>query len=475
MITRWNGVYVREAGACADGVTDDSAAIIEACRAIPAGGQLTFSPGVYVVRRPVQIMKAMTILGRGAVILMALEGASAAAFDVTSSGVRFAEGMAFRSLGSGGSVTRRAVYIHGTPTERLAGCEVSRCTFEGLSDGSGSPPYASHAIHAVCVDDLTVERNRITRTTGAGVLIADCSGVRVVRNSLENTGWYSICLQRGNDEWEVAGNRITGDAAGVRMWGGSVYVMSDGARNTNGRIHHNHCSGVHTYAAGAINVESAEGVTIEANEIEGLSQPDGDTKHIRVMSRFGDGYNYGPCQDIIIVNNRLRANTDNDQGIYVDNQGPADQALASGLVITGNQMRSVDDARYFRGGIWVHGQQGGWQDLVVAENIIRGIPRGSPLPGLIGFNAYDGAPVEQVVVAGNVLRWARSMRADATVHIGLALGEFCDHITLRGNVIAGFYDNVRNYVGSGAHVVGLASNMLSGAAHADTNLAVPIN
>ena len=459
-------INVQDHGATGDGSTDDTAAIVSAITTAAPSGVVYFpSNSTFVITSRITIANPITLFSRGGWISPQTPAAETAAdagiiFKLTSQDITI-DGLQFDGGNLPGtpatiSGNRYCIRAEGTNTSsRISNIVVRNCLFRNFSVASIDAPTGTHAVYFLYVDRSKVHDCSFNSIGGAAVFVNACDEVNVINNSIQNTAWYSIHYEEDCDGMEIAGNSITGANGNIRNFGGSINLMSQHAdnrpANTLARVHHNYISGQHsTYPA--IRIASMQYCNVDNNMLDQLTGGGTENTYIRVETRGtdSDASNSGPCSYINIRGNILRSGSSSQLGIYADNQdhnSDSELTYAEFLNISGNQVHSVSTTQgnsdsWFQSGIIVHGQEGGWRDVNISDNILRTHPTGTPLDGTIGVIASSSATsVFDVTIKNNILEFIGT--PSATTHSGINIGQFVDRAFIDGNVIKNYNFGIR--------------------------------
>jgi hypothetical protein len=478
------GANVMNFGCFGDGINDDTACVQRAANAA-AGGVLRFpyTSGSYKITGTITISNSMLIVGPGK-IYMAFTSAlpvGGILFDVTASDVEFNH-VWIDSTGTANSpiatINHYAIRFHGTSGTHLKNIKVRNCSFTNLpwNDTYGAV-VTTHAVYVQWADNVTVQDSRFEAPAGAATFFSGVTNGYVLNNRINDTGWYSVQFNDLVSNSRISGNTITGTTNGVRVWGGSINLMSNDstgtacgtqgcARINNVEVDHNYISGVHSYT-GAVHIESCSHIKFHDNIMEKitltLSSPfyaDGSPAvyirpYVRPTNVPPTG-NEGPNDHIEITNNLLIAGSVGAIAVYADAQDNGSGALAysDGLLVAGNQIQSLDTAHYFSNGISVHGQQGGWKDVSIVNNDVSGFPdTTSPNLGMIGTQGLVAAPVLDVLIANNQVSVVGGTPS-STSQLGIGIGAYTQNVRVGGNKVRGFWTGIRTFTNSSSILVG---------------------
>jgi len=478
-------------GATGDGSTDDTAAFNAA---LLAGGTVIIPKGTFRLNSTVNIKVAGTrVIGTGGKIFVGFkDGTGGTLFSVSASNVSF-DGVVFDATGAttgSASVNHYIIQALGTSGTHLTNISVSNCRFNNLPwtlypVGGVGTPFATHAVYAQYVDALTVRDNYFETIGGAAIFMSVVTNAKIIDNTINNTQWYSIQFNDGCDQALVRGNWIGGTMSKCRLWGGSINLMSNGSTGAalgtgnatikRVEICHNFITGSHSYTA-AVHIESSSEISFHHNTMWGISltQPSDfyanptPPDYVRPYVRPASGStNEGPNDHIDISDNLMIANGVQCIGIYADAQdnGSGTLAYSDTLVCRGNKIISVDSSNYWQHAIIVHGQQGGWKNLQIVDNVCTGFPdSSSPVVALIGTAANSTAPVTDVRIEGNILDCVGGA-ASTTTHLGIGADAYTQRVFLSHNIVKNFWDGIRTFTNASA--ITLGPNTFTGSGSAD--------
>src|SRR5205814_41906 len=154
----------------------------------------------------------------------------------------------------------------------------------------------------------------------------------------------------------------------------------------------------------------------------------------------------------------------------VDNQRYAGQhGSAEALVVRNNTTVSPDVQDTCSHAVLVHGQIGGWRDVVISGNRATGIPLSTPLPGLIGVEGRAEGPVENVQITDNSLQ--QLGKANDSSSVGIAIAEYVRQCFVDRNEVHGFWNAIRTFPNSGPIDLGKA-NAFTGSVASNSAFAV---
>jgi hypothetical protein len=336
--------------------------------------------------------------------------------------------------------------------------------FSGLTQYAGTKPYTTSVMHGVYleyVDDADVIDNHFNIVSGCGVFLKLCTRVNVHRNDLYKVEWYPIHCDYGNSVIDIGHNRIHGNvAADCVYFGGGIDVMglnaseSGGANDTDIFIHHNYLTGVYKYFA-VIRVLSGNRVIISDNILRDCTltykSPDSpytETTYpsdlIHISTRDTNSGNNGPPKDITIANNIMYATGTTQRPIMIRTTASdrTNTTAGRGIIVKGNQARSVDASNYFFCFCQMHGFASGFTDIVVADNIADGIPlydaNYSYSPGMVSFVTDANDTISGIVITGNSFEYYNGT-GSTNQHNAVRLEADVEIATVRNNRFKNFY------------------------------------
>lgn len=439
-------------GAKGDGKNDDTAALKSAVDA--ASNRillLQLTGSSYRVTDTIIVDKPINIRSNSSVLMdIAPNHKTGKLISITSDNV-IVEGLVINgnsSTKTNGS--RYGIFVNGSNRKKIRNVVIKNCTFRDMLSAETGKRFASHAIYNIFADGTIIDNNSFDNISGAAVFITDSDGTKISDNKINNTGWYSIQYKQNCHNSIVTRNRITGDKEGIRMWGGSINLMSNGKNEDNPRISNimisgNYISGVHSYGA-VIHIESASNITFKDNIVENISNNDKSApfiSYIRIYTRGLPRPNKGPSKDIFIDSNIMTAGNSTAIGVYADNNDYGDKEgvdYAERLKITNNRIVSTDKTHFFSHGILVNGNSGGWKDIEISNNTIQGIPSNIPFEGLIGIAAKSSRPVSKVRIYKNSIDGIDSRQS---AYPAISIGANCEDAQITGNVINKYNSGIK--------------------------------
>lgn len=436
-----------------DGIADTTAAIEAALAAMPAtGGELFFPPGSYrhgpiVVDKPCKIVYA----GGAKSIPVFDTSTLEKLWDLQSPDIVI-DGFTVEGLAGTVSANKYLIYANpGADRVQVLRANISNVT---MSDGNVGLTnlLVTHGIYIDGADGCIIERSRINVISGAAVFVKSATALRISDNHFTDTRWYSINLDHTCEDVTIENNRIDGDDTNTRYWGGSINLMSQttGAKNKRVRVAGNTITGVHNYGA-VLRVLSIEDCTIEGNNlydcVPGGIVVDQDVQYIAIDRRgiaVGQPEN-GPCRNVAVIGNILRAGTGEHLAIYIKNQYIATRDPHEQIAIVGNTILSPNATDTFQIGISLHGFQAGIDGLIAADNLFRVLTVvGSPVGGAVGFVSTDAnGLIDNVFIDNNQIVDINTAVPSASSQIGIFFLGHCANVRCRGNLIQNFFYGVR--------------------------------
>jgi len=425
-------------GLVGDGITDDTTAFR---LAVADGGNLHIprTGDGYVLKGQINCPNDITITSDGATLYMCFEPNQTsqslfyATCDIKISGLVF-DGSRMATCEH--VAVRNAIRVTGI-------ANIRDCKFYNMNAAGPVTSSVNHCIRLTDTSRSTIEDCVIDTCSGAGIFVDFSNHVKVLNNTIAETGWYSITMYRDCSDYEIAYNEITGFGAGVRDKGGSISLMSlqGYPPNIRGRVHHNYISGVHNYGA-AIDVRSCSYLDIYSNIVDAIYGTNENKSCIRIQTRGSSGTHNGPSSHINIRSNVFIAGDTEQRAVYIDNDdaGSGDIDAGEGYIISGNQCISLDADNHFSSFVMMHGQEGGFNNVIITDNIANGIPDDTPvaIPGLIGIYAKPSAHITNVIIANNILAFLGT--ATEPDHNGIYIGQYCDDVITPNNILDGFYE-----------------------------------
>lgn len=369
---RWKRIYtgaihVRWFGATGDGISDDSGTIEAALRAIASGGEIFFSAGTYLLKRPV---KQLNISGD--FIWRARNNAKFRAAKKFPNNkliqLKSSRGLGNKIIFSGGyydgtnipkSVKRQANDILSlTDCDVIAIRDVTTIVNKPDS-GFGSDSH----IFVASVASATLEGNSISGAVDAGIYVSAPSSspygggfVSISNNVIENCN-TAVIVKRGFEQAILIGNSIsdcvnglvgggeaknkTGGMLGtvnnviisdniIRRTQGSIIVRLAKNFNVSNNIIYE-IGKVGSRSANAISIQGASNGIIIGNIVNGVSDMSDKNKSyigISLMPRNYDGKNYNSTNNIIsnnVVSNLrtigVEVNKYQDGNAWINNRG----------------------------------------------------------------------------------------------------------------------------------------------------------
>jgi hypothetical protein len=455
--------------------TDDHAALQHAIDSA-ANGVVVLPKAIrkgYRIRDTLNIANPITIIGNGAVIFFDFptRHATGKLFNITASQV-YISGLTVDGAGQTGTpkTNRYCFIVVGAPGAHLSEVYVRNCRFYNMDTGFfiGSKPGTTSVCHAVYmdyVDNCAVEGCTLDAISGSFSFLRRTTATGVRNNTIKDTGWYSIHYDGGNSDFEICGNTVKGSAVGGRYWGASIDLMGDIGLggDSRGRIHHNYVTGVHSYLGeGAVRLSSSSYVEVDNNIFDQINNGN-DSNVVTVLMRTVNGSPYQAAPLYIDIHNNIFIPKGlRQRALYAVNGqssggGTGAIGLAQGLKFCGNNVISTDASNHFQG-VFVHGEDGGWDDVMIQGNTITGSPSTTPVQGLIGVDAQRPKTVTNLKVLGNTLRFVDGTGGfgGTSSQSGLWLGDQVAQLRVQGNSFEMFFFHV--YTHSLLAVAGLMDN-----------------
>lgn len=450
---RWLRVYsgavnVKWFGATGDGSTDDTSSV-QAC--ISGGGEIIFPAGTYM-HGPLTVSAKTRIVHQpgSAVIPVFSAGSLQKLYNVTAADSCI-EGLTVESLA--GTITENKYLVYAGPG--ADGFSVRGAVFSSISASDGNTGLTNlkvvHGIYVASSSDVTVENCRINGISGSGIFLNDVVGAVIRNNHLTNTRWYSITVDNTGYDVLIEGNTIDGTDALARYWGGSINLMSQTGDPKNERIivRGNKITGVHNYGA-VIRVLSVEDSVIDSNVLYNCTYGTilgGPLQYIAVDRRGtaeGAAEN-GPCRNVVISKNILRAGTATDIAIYLKNQYKATRDPHENIIISNNAIWSESPSLAFQCGISIHGMKSGFDGICVEENLMRVLTiTGSPVGGAIGVVSTNAAgEVRGLAIEGNRIIDINAAVPASSFQAGIYVQTYVANPRIRGNEIVNFFYGLR--------------------------------
>jgi hypothetical protein len=269
------------------------------------------------------------------------------------------------------------------------------------SDGNEgtSNLLVTHGIYANNIEDLEIDLELIRDISGAAVFWKDIQRGKLRHGLVDDTGWYSIHLDQGCTNFDIAYTKITstGKTKG-RFYGGSVNLMSlqTGDKNERGRLFRVVAEGKHNYGSAfrLLSTDHLDVIECEANDCESgdnTDVPAGPLAYFNIDTRGVDA----STKQAVGKNVKLErckgvAAGANQKFIVCQNQYHTDSPFL-GLHLIENECKSPDESTdFFGNAIIVHGQSGGFRNVRVLGNTLEVKTDGdSDFVGAINFLATD--------------------------------------------------------------------------------------
>lgn len=464
-------ISIMDFGAVGDGAspTADTAAFAAAAL---IGGRIYMPAGTYSIDTGIVFAVPITLVGEGigkTIIKHDLGAGGGDVFKFTTDDV------VLRDFGFDGtdhtatltSNTRCIFLGDGSTTYTNHSLQNVSVVDAAADDGlthSGGNILVTHAFYADNLENLSIRDCFVSDISGAAIFVRDVTNGTIEGNKLKDTGWYTIHLVGGAFNFDIENNLIdnAGTAEGI-FYGGGIDLMSQHSpletRNEHIRIVNNDISGFYAYGS-AIRIMSAENIRVVHNWIHDWgvgTDPSGGSEvtAIRVGTRgTGVGAENGPCQHIVIKDNVLEAptGTSDHRGIYVDNFYQSTALAFKNLIITGNEIESVNTTtRYFSSCIAVHGgslANGGIENVIVRDNFCQGVAlTGQVVDGLIGFVAAGtGSAIERVYLGSNFIRDLGTPAS--SWQLGIGIGAYVQEVYSTPNFIQNCFHGIRTFANS---------------------------
>jgi hypothetical protein len=253
------------------GTQDNAPQINAAIVAAAPGTEIVLCPGVFTTNDSITVDRALTIRGPGVLRpILPLGHATGRVVDISASGVTI-DGLEIdcSAMPTPLASTRYPIFASGGIGTELDRIRIEHCNIHHATASDGAM-LVTHAIYSAYCTAPLIESNDISDPSGAGIFLAHCTHVLVRDNRIEHSGWYSLVLQKGVHGGDVSSNTITGTLPGCRLFGGSIYLFSDGADEsencTDLDVHDNDISGRHDYYV-AIGASSSLRCCIHHNKV----------------------------------------------------------------------------------------------------------------------------------------------------------------------------------------------------------------
>lgn len=448
---------VKNYGAVGNGVADDTFAIQRALAAtLMVGGTLYFPPHTYKITGSFVITGACRIyMERGGLIIPALPDIpeNQKVFNISASNVEI-DGLNFDYTGrqDGYEGTRYMVWAAGiNDSNHITDVIIKNCRFTNIMTGNFVPGQyinldVAHAIFVTWVDECLIEKNFIQNVSGFGIFTEGCHFPTISNNELIDTGWASISAKSGGFGGLIENNRITGQTVGRRDEGGSIDIPATPSEgmgpNSRLVVRNNYISGFVQYG-NACRVGSSSYVDVDSNVFDqvwgtNIAPTSGPTSVISFTTR---GLQNDACHSIRVRGNVFIAaqasqlSNQGQIGIQVDNvlSGSGETNRGSDLIISNNMFISPDAvAQSFTMAIMVHGQNGGWDNVDIHDNIGDGycIPT-AVLPGFIWVGAGTST-LKNVSIHHNTLN---NIGTNDGNQYGIVVGQNASGVTIDHNTI----------------------------------------
>jgi hypothetical protein len=459
-------------GAVGDGVADDTAALSNALNSgyVIDGGGYT-----YRVTSEITVSVPCTFLGGGNTTIIPAIGLSGSKLFAFETDDVIVDGLIVDGTGLTfvPSTQNKYAFFGGDGTTKYNNHQYTNNRIINWSYSDGNTGAAnlltSHCIYVDNVDNVTVQHNVADTAAGAFFFGRDITGLTITYNKALDCIWYPIHLVGGCFDFEIGWNVI--DASGIPggiYWGGGIDLMSQHSplevRNKQGYVHDNYLTGYFSYGA-AMRISSIDDLVVERNLVEdwdaGSNAVVSPLSGIRLNTRgTGVGAENGPCQNVTIRNNTIRAPTTAGLhlAIYASNEFQSARTPARGLRIYDNEIESTDGSVGFAHAVVVHGNEGGWEDVYIENNTATTLTAaGSVGTGAISLlaSSADGM-VEFVYIGGNNMRDLGTPAGSGQVGIGL--GAYVNQVIgTEPNRLQDYFYGVRTSTNCGVDIRGFYS------------------
>jgi polygalacturonase len=441
-------VSVKDFGAVGDGVADDTAAIQAA---ITAGAKNVVFPAGNYLHGPIVVSNSVRLLfdAGSSVSPVFTSGSAQNLYDISANDV-VVDGLKITSATGTISANKYIVYVTGDR------CQIIRLNLSGITTSDGNSGATNlivcHGVYGDGANDLLISDSRINVISGAAVFLKSCDNVIVKNNHFTDTRWYSINADHTNTNGVISDNLIDGTGVNTRYWGGSINLMSQttGTKNKRFHVRGNRITGIHNYGA-AIRVLSIEDAVIEDNIVwdctNGSIGPDAIIQYIGIDRRgtaegAAEG---GPCRNVIVRDNILRAGTGSHIGIYVKNQYKATRDPHENVLISGNQIFSPSSSASFEQGVSLHGNKSGFDGVQVTNNHVEVLTvTGSAVGGAIGTVSTSSlGSIEGMRITGNRIIDINTSVPASSFQVAIYAQATTEYPVIRGNEVGNFYYGIR--------------------------------
>lgn len=339
------GVYnVKDYGATGDGATDDYPAIAAAIAAIPAaGGTLSFPPGTYVVSADPTIGGSnITVRGAGwGSVIKAKAATSANCLKIT-----------------GTNVTVENLAVDGNRANQPTGITYTQRS----------------GIFTLGATNVTIRNCLVAHTGSAGVMAENTAVIKILDNTVTDTGDGGIFLHPDGNNPSCSFARIAGNTVSYAAYYGITAIRCDYVT-----IVDNEAS-----FCGQTDPSQGAGLDLEGSRYCVIANNKSHDNHGGIVVRVTlEGGASQRCLDIAIVGNTLRNNTPSgvsgEASIQVDN--------TDSIAIVGNHCSLSNQ------GINI----GNASDVLVSGNLSTGHTNS-------GIRFYSTAATGSLVVVGNTVK-----------------------------------------------------------------------
>ena len=437
-----------DTGATLDGVADDTAEL----QALIDSGAKTIHITGPIKHGPITVTTSVhLIFDADAVVTPVFDTSTTQTLYLVSAADVVIEGLRIDSYAATNSANK---YIVRTTTGG-DNFTLLRPVLRDLTASDGTTGLTNLLVtHAVYLENVTgarVIQGEFDNISGAAIFMKTLTDFELIGNRINDTGWYSINADHTCYDGLISGNRISGTSVTCRYWGGSVNLQSstNGSKNQRIKVLNNHFSGVHNYGS-VIRAQSVEDCIISGNTFEEIEYGTllTDPVYYVSISRRGTAEGSpenGPCVNVVIANNVMRAGPGNNYAIYLQNQYIATRSPHDNIIIESNVVQSVDTSNYFGAFCIVHGFKAGMRRVRIANNTATvygqsGTPGGGAL-GVLSTNA-DGL-IDDIMITGNSLTEITTATPDQSYHLGVYVQASTSNILVRGNTFRNFRYGLR--------------------------------
>jgi len=513
--------------------TPDHAAFQKAVDNAP-NGILRFprpSPGCsYWVRARINVTQPIECIGNEPKILfdfpLSASTANGMVFYVTSSNVYF-RGLWFSQDNLPPLMcytTRRAFLFSGTslaPLENVGftDCRITDFTQYSLTDSLTDPTpqtvlpftkaWAMGGEFQWC-NNVYVENNRLSKSTGYLSFFDSCTYVDVCGNKVDNTMTASVTFNAACYNVLVADNRFTGTGyiGGVRSyWGGVIDSISQHAANQDPNayfiVRNNFISGRFMYGA-AIRFGSIKGLIVTGNvcrDLNGVSTSSTPSTFNIILPYAAAGTPVYFVEDTwsgVAVSIRATVDTanlakrgvsnlvisDNEftpvpgskmgVGVYLNNIDPTSPATiptGGDVIIRGNRMRgSSDGSFYWQNGVVVHGNNSGFNGVVISQNIMTCGPTQLLAGAICVVSGSASRLLLDCTITENIVKFQEGLGTATGDAVGIQIHQYADRVVCRGNYVKEMFWGILLSADAGEDVYDLDDNRIVGSVNLDIAL-----